>query len=246
MPSSAFNLFNGRKRREVIELAEVFRGLNNRPGPNTRYSLLNGALVLLVSSWEVYCEEVCKQAAQKINERQTLKFSQLDAKLKKDLVWYAYNQFKGKQDPLTEKIAMLPDGGWRQLLVDRLEEYLPDFNTPKFSRHKGKDLNELFRQVIGIKISSEIESFLEEEGLCGRLDAIVTLRGEIAHTGEARAEERLSPDLLLQHTHSFVEAAAAVDVIIHQQFREKLGFAPWQITQPLKDVLRVVARNKLG
>ncbi|QPC42746.1 hypothetical protein HW532_08565 [Kaustia mangrovi] len=245
MPSQAFNVFNRRKKREVLEIADVFQDINNRPGPNTKYSLLNGALVLLISSWEVYCEDVCRQVAAKIHARPSLRFSQLDEKLRKDLVQYAGNQYKGNQDPLLEKVAMLPDGGWRDLLADRLNDYIPDFNTPKFVRQRGKDLNGLFRQVLGIKMSRAIEEFVEDEGLCERLDAVVTLRGEIAHTGDAQAEDRLSPDILRQHTASFIEAAAAVDVITHQEFRGKLGFAPWQITQPIRDALRQVARDKL-
>ena len=245
MPSTAFKVFNGRKRREILEIADVFQEINNRPGPNTKYSLLNGALVLLVSSWEVYCEDVCKQAAERIQNRQSLTFAQLDEKLQKYLIQYAGSQYKGNQDPLREKVAMLPDGGWRQLLNGRLNEYVPDFNTPKFFRQRGKDLNGLFRQVLGKKMSNEIEDFLEEEGLCGRLDGIVTLRGEIAHTGDAQAEDRLSPDILRQHTASFIEAAAAVDVIIHTEFRNKLGFAPWQITQPIRQALRQVAQDKI-
>ena len=169
MPSAAFNVFNGRKRREILEIADVFQEINNRPGPNTKYSLLNGALVLLVSSWEVYCEDVCKQAADRIQNQQSLTFAQLDEKLRKDLIQYAGSQYKGNQDPLVEKVAMLPDGGWRQLLNGRLNEYIPDFNTPKFARQRGKDLNGLFRQILGIKMSNAIEGFLDEEGLCGRL-----------------------------------------------------------------------------
>lgn len=245
LPSRAFTIFNNRKRLEVLEIAQVFQDINNRPGPNTKYSLLNGALVLLVSSWEIYCEEVCRQAAEIINGRPSLSFANLDEKLRKDLIQYAGSQYKGNQDPLLEKVALLPDGGWRQLLVDRLAEYTPDFNTPKFSRQRGKDLNGLFRQVLGIKISTALEAFLEDQGLCGRLDAVVTLRGEIAHTGDAQAGNRLTPALLRQHTVSFIEAAAAIDVIIHSEFRNKLGFAPWQITQPVREALRQVARNKL-
>ena len=245
LPSRAFQLFNGKKKPEILEIAQVFEDINARRGPNTNYSLLNGALVLLVSSWEVYCEDVCQQAAEKIQSRSTLQFSQLNERLRKDLIQYAGNQYTGKQDPLTEKLAMLPDGGWRQLLADRLNEYLPDFNTPKFSRQRGKDLNSLFRQVLGIRVSDKIEDFLDDNGLCGRLDAVVTLRGEIAHTGDAQAENRLSPDILRNHTASFIEAAAAVDVIVHQEFQIGLGFAPWQITEPLRQVLRQVARDKI-
>ena len=94
-------------------------------------------------------------------------------------------------------------------------------------------------------MSNAIELLLEDNGLCGHLDAVVTLRGKIAHTGDAQAEDRLSPDILRKHTSAFVEAAAAVDVIVHQEFRNKLGFAPWQITEPIRQALRSVARDKL-
>ena len=245
MPSRAFSVLNGRKQRQVLEIAEVFEEINYRPGPNSKYSLLNGALVLLVSSWEVYCEEVCRQAAETIRGRQSLHFSQLRDRLRRDLIVYAGKQYKGKQDPLKEKVAMLPDGGWRELLADRLNDYVQDFNTPKFKRQRGKDLNGLFRQVLGIKLSNKVEDLLEDVGLCDRLDAVVTLRGEIAHTGDAQADNRLSPDMLREHTSSFVEAAAAVDVIVHQEFRNRLGFAPWQITEPIRQALRQVARDKL-
>ena len=246
MPSQAFTVFNSRKKKEILEIARVFQEINSGPGPNTKYSLLNGALVLLVSSWEVYCEDVCGQAAETIKERPSLRFAQLREKLRKDIIHYAGNQYKGNQDPLTEKVAMLPDGGWRILLVDRLNEYVQDFNTPKFSRQRGKNLDDLFRQALGIKISKEIEGFLEDEGLCNRLDEVVTLRGAIAHTGDGQAENPLSPDILKQHTSSFLKAAAAVDVIVHQEFRDTLGFAPWQITQPVRDALPQVARGKLA
>ena len=110
MPSQAFRVFNGKKTREVLEIADVFEEINAHPGPNTKYSLLNGALVLLVSSWEVYCEDVCRQAVKKVQGRPSLSFAQLNEKLRKDLIRYAGDQYKGKQDPLTEKLAMLPDG----------------------------------------------------------------------------------------------------------------------------------------
>lgn len=55
MPSSSFTLFNGRRKQEIIELVKIFEARNAKPGPNTDYALLNSALLLLVSSWEVYC-----------------------------------------------------------------------------------------------------------------------------------------------------------------------------------------------
>lgn len=242
MPSAAFTLFNGRRKKEVLELASVFDEVNNRPGPNTNHALLNGALVLLVSSWEVYCEEVCRQAARRIIEQNRLRFDHLTDQLRRDLLGYAGREFTGKNDPLNEKVALLPDGGWKQLLSDRLDEYIPDFNTPKFRRQRGKDLDGLFRLVLGAKLSTALEDFLAEPGLCNRLDEIVTLRGEIAHTGEAAPEDRLTSHLIRQHTTSFIEAAAAIDVVLHRDFRQRLGFAPWRITNQVRQAIREPAR----
>lgn len=245
MPSNAFTLFHRTRATEVREIISIFRNINNRLGPNTNYSLLNGALVLLVSSWEIYCEDVCQQTADTIKNRDRLTFSDLSAKSRKDLVTYAGANYKGGQDPLLEKIAMLPDQGWKTLLADRLTEYIRDFNTPKFTRRNGKDLNGLFRAALGIKISPSLSDFLEDEDFCQNIDNVITLRGEIAHTGDAAPENRLSADILETHTKSFIEAAASIDVIIHREFRNQFGFAPWQITAPIRTSLREVARAKL-
>ena len=245
MPSRAFNNFNGKRKREVLEMADVFQSLNSGRGPNTKYGLLNGALVLLVASWETYCEDVCQQAADSILEKNKLTFDHLSENLRRHLIRHAVSQFRSNDDPLTQEIAKLPDGGWRQLLADRLEEYMLDFNTPKFSRSRGKNLNALFDHVLGLKISREIEEFLEDDGFCQRLDDLVSLRGEIAHRGAVESE-RLSSDRLRNCTSSFVEAAAAIEVIVHRQFRERFEFVPWQITKPVKQALRESACNKIN
>ena len=238
MPSSAFILLNVQRRKEIAEIATVFAQVNNRRGPNTKHSLLNGGLVLLVSSWEIYCEEVCRQAAEKICNRDGLRFDSLTDQLRRDLLRYAGSEFKENQDPMAQKLALLTDDGWKRLLTDRLEEYIRDFNTPKFRRQRGKDLDGLFRLVLGTRVSSAIEDLLGEAGLCDRLDAIVTLRGEIAHTGEPAPDDRLTADLLREHLASFIEAAAAIDVFVHRHFRERFGFVPWQITVPVRQAIR--------
>ena len=223
----------------------MFADLNTRPGPNRYYGLLNGALVLLVSSWEIYCEEVCQQAADRICNRASLAFASLPVRARKDILVYTGSNFKGNQDPFAEKIAMLPDGGWKRLINERISEYISDFNTPKFRRQRGKDLNGLFRHILGVRMSQEIDNFVEEQGFCESLDAVVTLRGEIAHTGGAAPENRLTAVLLRNHSRLFVEAAAAVEAILHREFRENLDFAPWQITRPVRESLRPVAAAKL-
>lgn len=244
MPSSSFTLFESRRSKEVLEIADIFDQLNTRRGPNRHYGLLNGALVLLVSSWEIYCEEVCQIAISSIAGRSSMAFVQLPDRMKRDFVIYAADKFSKQGDPLEQCVAQLPDGGWRLLLEDRLEDYISNFNTPKFSRD-GKNLDELFRHVLGIKLSAEINAFLEDDGFCSQLDEVVTLRGEIAHTGEAAPENRLTSAALRKYTQQFVEAAAAIEIILHKEFRSILGFAPWQLTNRVRNSLREVIQNKV-
>ena len=52
-----------------------------------------------------------------------------------------------------------------------------------------------FGRFSGSSCPMKVEDLLEDVGLCDRLDAVVTLRGEIAHTGDAQAENRLSPNI---------------------------------------------------
>lgn len=245
MPSSAFTMFNRRKKKEVMDISAIFRELNQRRGPNRNYSLLNGALVLLVSSWEIYCEDVCRQSVKTICDRSGVKFSDLENRMACDVVKYAGSDYRDNANPLLQRIARLPDGKWRELVSERLEEHISDFNTPKFSRPRGKNLKDLFRHVRSGNIEILIDDFLEEQRFCARLDEIVTLRGQIAHTGDAPAGNRLNANILDDYTAKFVEAAAAVDVLIYNEIRSRFGFAPWQITNPLKDALRPVARAKI-
>lgn len=247
MPSQAFTNFNV-KTSEVREIAQVFRNQNKGVGrtSSTHYSLLNGALVLLVSSWEVYCEDVCEQAVKAIRDRESIRFDQLNETLQSFTLDYVYEKHNKNSNPLKQPIAKLPDGGWRQLLVERCSEYARDFNTPKFHRKDGKNLHEMFRKVLGIgNIAGEIGKFLEEPGLSKKLDEVVNLRNEIAHTGELGSQNRLSAEILDNHSRSFAEAAAAIDMIVRREFEEHFEFAVWNITDSYRKVLRECAKQKL-
>lgn len=246
MPSYAFNVFRNKRHREVLELAHLFQEVNNKPGPNSRHSLLNGGLVLLASGWEIYCEDVCRFLASKISGRKALQFESMSEVLRKDIIRYAGNDFNSNNDPFGEKIALLAGDGWRELYSDRLSEYISDFNTPKFYRPQGKNLNELFRHSLGIKkMSSLLDDFLDEDGFSARLDEIITLRGEIAHTGEVSGDDKLSATDLVNHASAFLEASAAIEAILYGQVKQSLGFAPWQMTYPIKNSLRPGAVAKL-
>ena len=243
MPSQAFkNTTNS----EVHQIASVFDKINEGKGRNTTFGLLNGALVLLVAGWETYCEDVCKQAAQKIRDRKALTFGQLTTAHQRILIRDVCRQFKENDDPLNQKVSKLPDGGWRTLVLEQLEEYVLDFNTPKFYRSRGKNLNELFRRVLGMKISEEINILLDDGNFCQYLDEIVTLRGEIAHRGQTQQDDRLSSNKMREFSSHFMEAAAAIEVVVHRQFQKNFGFTPWQITRNVTDALRESACRQIN
>jgi len=199
-------------------------------------------LVLLVSSWEVYCEDVSRQAVQKISSKSNLRFSSLSERMQRDTVKSAGLAFKDNQDPLTTRIFSLTDRNWCQLIQEDLEDFIRDFNTPKFDRPKGKTLDDLFRKVNGFQASKSLTEFFSEDHFCSGLDEIVTIRGEVAHKATLSADDRLSPDALSNYCSRFLEAAGAIDFIINRDFRAKLGFAPWQVTKPIKESIRECCR----
>lgn len=248
MPSEAFTTFSGKKKDSLIQILNLFDEINKSAGRNKNYEILNGALILLIANWEAYCEDVCGQAVKKITEK-TEKFADLPKRMQKKVLEYAFNTYKkddNNKDPLNQEMAKLPDGNWRDLLMSRLASYVFDFNTPKFSRKKGKNLNDLFEWAIGIKnISSQIDSLLEEDEFCNRLDAVVSLRGHFAHGGGGLKKDKLSSNQLRNHVDSFVEAATAIDVIIYNDFKEKFNSFPWRSSRNYNRYLRDVAKNKL-
>ncbi|MWV55140.1 HEPN domain-containing protein [Chlorobium phaeovibrioides] len=229
MPSKAFQIFHSYSSPEVSSIIDIFEERNSRRGRNKDYALLYGNLMLLVSAWEVYCEEVSREAIGKLVESSKVSFDHLPASLQRRIIMYAYPLNLSHQDPLATKIAKLPGSGWKALLKEMLDDYLHDFNTPKFSRGKGKNLKELLGFYLGIDVVTELDAVIREIDCAKGIDRLISIRGAIAHKGMPDEQDRFSSAEMRQYLNRVLKVSAAIEYLVHREFRSVYGLTPWNI-----------------
>ena len=234
MPSKSLNFFNRYTVKEVRSMTTIFRERNANPGPNTNYGLLHGGLILLVSGWETYCEEVSREAAKEIiREDKKIPFSLLPDSVKNAIIQYAYIENLGNKNPLETNLVRLPDDGWKKLFIETIDEYLRDFNTPKFNRSSGKNLKNLFKKLLSANIEQEISDLTGVPDMAADIDKIISIRGDISHRGTPDQKDRFDANGLLSNLKTIQRCCAALDCIIHREFGERYGFKPWQMTKTI-------------
>tara|TARA_R110002072_G_scaffold91255_5_gene203541 strand:- start:5176 stop:5808 length:633 start_codon:yes stop_codon:yes gene_type:complete len=199
--------------------------------------LLHGGLILLVSGWETYCEDVSKEAVKKITEAENLTFDDLSQKIRRQLIRHSYPPNIDKVDPLETGLAKLPGEGWRGLFVEMIEEYLSDFNTPKFTKPQGKNLQKLFKLYLEGNVMTHVPSLTRTENITEEIDRIISVRGDIAHRGKPLNEDRFYADDLICYLEHVRNACAAIDSIIWREFRTLYGITPWRMTQTIQRLL---------
>lgn len=136
----------------------------------------------MVSHWEAYVEDICSEALDHLVQHAS------DAtKLPKEIKKQVADEIKEEKNEIW--MWQLADSGWRQYLKDRLPGLRlareRSFNTPK-----AQNTAEFVRRVLGIadiRTSWEFEGFTPEVA-SKKLDALVEVRGQIAHRGKVRLQ----------------------------------------------------------
>lgn len=235
MPSKAFNVFDKYTVKEIKTLADIFSERNDQRGPNTAYGLLHGGLVILVSSWETYCEDVSKEAVKILVGEKKLTFGDLPKSTRRAILKHAYRENLSNMDPLDTRLAKLPDKGWQNILCEVVEHYLQDFNTPKFNKGEGKkNLKKLFSLFLSTNVEEVIQKLTEKDNLGKKIDQLIEIRGTIAHQGKLEKEDKFFAKDLEDYLNTFHIVCAAIDTIIWQEFGLRYGSAPWQVTSRIK------------
>ena len=181
MPSNARKAFD----KNLQDIERLLR-LHEQQGGNARgrrYGLevLNkSAIVLITSYWEAYCEDLASEALVHI-VKHVKSAKDLPTELKKQI---ARELEKDKHELAIWEIA---DEGWRKYLEDRLES-LKEIRNRKLNTPKTENIDNLFKSAIGLsKVSSNWRWSKKMTITRARekLDRYVSLRGEIAHRGQA-------------------------------------------------------------
>ena len=235
MPSEAFRIFDNYTVTEIETLADIFSERNDKKrGRNTAYGLLHGGLVILVSGWETYCEDVSKEAVKELVGRNNLTFDKIPKTAQREILKYANQENVDKVDLLKEPLAKLPDEGWKGVLYETVEDYLRDFNTPKFNRKKGKNLKELFSHFLSTDVEEAIYKLTGKNSHVKSIDKLIKIRGNIAHRGKLEEKDKFLAKDLKNYLNTFHIACAAIDAIIRQEFGLRYGSpVPWKATNTI-------------
>jgi hypothetical protein len=164
---------------DINRLLEIHTEIaGDTPGRKYGVAVLNkSAVVLICAFWEAYVEDLVAEALDSIIGN-TTDFSKLPTDLRKIVAKTV------KQDPHELSPWNLAGDGWKVVLTTNLVvakgKYLGNWNTPKSA-----NIRELFAQALGLPDlpAKWQRAYLTNARAIGKLDAFVTLRGQIAHRG---------------------------------------------------------------
>lgn len=189
---------------EDLRLLETIR--DNQPDQPSKELLSRAFIVLLVASWEAFCEDLAAEALDHIVVH-IAEPNQLPNALRQQLA--------GELEKEAHDLAVwrLAGDGWRQELQTRLDTYQRrrnwDFNTPK-----SEPVNKLFLTAIGMDdLTSKWKwQRMKAQTAQKKLDDLVTLRGDIAHRTAAEAPV-LKDDITKSRAHVGKLVERTVDAV---------------------------------
>jgi hypothetical protein len=181
--------------------------------------LFRSAVVLLVSSWEAYIEDICSEALEHLVTHAT-DASSLPKSIKQQI---ASELKSSKNESDVWKIA---DGGWRELLRSRLAS-MKEGRDRGFNSPKSQQTSDFFKNSIGIDDiqRSWAIDLLEPKDASNKLDALVALRGEIAHRG--RIKEELDIEFISSHLKFIKKLASKTDETVSSHLKKVTKKSLW-------------------
>ncbi len=214
MPSKAYGKFQ--KNLETVqrlnESFDILRAKRNSKGRGAFDHITRSAVVFLVSSFEVYCEDLLCETAELSTELadDALK---LPHSVKKTLNAFVRNE-NNHVPPMN-----LCDEGWRQIYINLVRLQAEHLNTPKV-----KNLKELFEKYIGIS-SNTIDSVSHID----KLDEIIEFRGEIVH--QVKSTTYVHIEDVKKHLHSINEIVIGLDMMAREYIKNTYNVkVPWHDT----------------
>lgn len=182
--------------------------------------LNKSAVVLTTAYWEAYCEDLAAEALEHL-----VQYAESPEDLPLELRRTVARELKDDLHHLA--VWKLAGDGWRSVLTERLvamqEERNRSLNTPKTTQ-----INEFFKKALGVsnvsgswrlkRMSSKAASEL--------LDDFVTLRGNIAHRGQA--SERVSKGQATEYVNHVTQLVSKTGGRINDTVRKTTGHPIWE------------------
>ncbi|MBL9151969.1 MAG: hypothetical protein JNK37_05780 [Verrucomicrobiales bacterium] len=162
---------------QVAELLEKEADPNDSPVAG-KDVVLRSAIVLLVTYWEAYLEDIASEAINLIVDKVIV-----PEKLPKDLKKAVLKDLENDTNELA--CWQLAGDGWKKLLHDRLPK-LQEARNRSFNTPKSRQTREFISAALGIADVTKAWEFAGRtpEENAAKLDALVETRGRIAHRGK--------------------------------------------------------------
>lgn len=214
---------------EVKRLSAIHADIGGTgPGRKHNIEVLNrSAIVLIVACWESYVEDLASLSFEYLLSKATHP-KQIPGKV----LTIASKPLKEHKDE--SKVWDLAESGWRKILKDHknnvLERYVGKLNTPR-----PKQVDELYESLLGMSKVSKGWSWkgIANERVIERLDALITLRGEIAHRVIAGNSVHKKHVDNARHLIGYISASLSNQVAEH--IHHVLGAMPFGHIEYVKD-----------
>ncbi len=196
MPSNAYKRFN-QSITDIDHLIGLYEAMetlyeDDKEGIPEGYEVLfRSAVVLMVSHWEAYIEDICGEALEHL-----VKHVSEASKLPKVIKKQTAIELKESKNEI--KVWDIADKGWKNYIKERLpalkEARNRSFNTPK--AHNTADFLKNALGITDIRTAWTFDRFNPED-VSKKLDVLIELRGQIAHRG--RIKQNIDKQLVEDH-----------------------------------------------
>ncbi len=181
--------------------------------------LYRAAVVLMVSHWEAYVENICSEALSALVENVN-KSDDLPKEIKKQVA----NEIKETKNEI--EIWKIADDGWKKYLREKLLNYKEvrdrSFNTPKSAQTE-----EFVNKVVGLPKITEswvFDDFTAKKSK-EKLDNLIEIRGQIAHRG--KLGQKISKEWLLCHVKFLRKIVSKTGGKINMHIKKATGQSLW-------------------
>jgi hypothetical protein len=207
--------------KEVNLLTDIHSKIAGKdPGRKTGVEVLNkSAVVLLVACWESYVEELAAHAFSIM-----LKYAKQPSIFPTKVLTLASKEIKNDSDET--RVWQLAGKGWKDILEQHkdntLKKHLSVFNTPKTA-----NINNLYLDLLGVKRISKDWNWatITSQKAEAKLDAIIALRGQIAH--EVKTTESVHKELVVKYSHFIKRLAGLMSNSVADHMQSRTGKDPW-------------------
>jgi hypothetical protein len=189
------------------------------PIPEGMEVLFRSAVVLMVSHWEAYIEDITSEAISHIVTK-TKDSTLLPKELKKQVASELKNAINETE------VWKIADDGWRPYIKARLDNF-KDARNRNFNTPKAQKTEEFIKTALGMeKICRawKTDKMTEMEAR-KKLDTLIEIRGQIAHRG--KIDEKLDQKWVKDHVKFLRNIASITGGKINAHVRRITGTPLW-------------------